>query len=199
MKKIDFTYAVGAAGAGISALTLAPQWAMAEEGLGINLIIPKMGEFIPMLIVFLVVWFILAKFAWPVIIGKLDERAATIKDSLESAEATKVEAQQLLDEYKAQLAEARRQSSAILEEARRSGEDIKNDITAKAQEEANEIVAKARLAIESEKKQAMAELQSSVADLSVAVAAKYIGQELSDDDHRKLIEKYLAEAGKLDA
>lgn len=199
MKKFDFTTALGATGAAAAMLTLAPHLAFAESELGVNLIIPRLGEFIPMLIVFLVVWFILAKFAWPSIIDMLDKRAATIKDSLESAEATRVEAQQLLDDYKAQLAQARRESATILEDARRAGETIKNEITAQAQEEANEIVAKARQAIEHEKKQAMSDLQASVADLSVSIAGKYIGQELSEAEHRKLIEKYLMEAGKLDA
>ena len=61
------------------------------------------------------------------------------------------------------------------------------------------MIAKARAAIEFERKQAVAELQGSVADLSVAVAGKLIGENLSDDEHRRIIERYVEEAGSLNA
>lgn len=183
----------------LAAYAAFPSFALAQDKeLGIGLLIPKLSEFVPALIAFLIIWAILAKFAWPAISGMLDKRAETIKDSLANAEAARIEAEQLLKEYKAQIAEARRESAEILAEAKRTGELVRADITAKAQAEADDIVAKARVAIESEKKQALAELQSSVADLSVSVAGKLIGQDLTDDDHRKLIEKYISEVGNLD-
>ena len=192
----------GAAAIAAGAVALAaPSLALAEENsdLGIGILIPNMSEFIPALIAFLVIWVVLAKFAWPMIVGMLDKRQETIKNNLDEAEAAKIEAQRFLEEYKKQLAEARREAAGIVDEARRAGEQVKADITAQAQAQADEMIAKAKKSIEKKKQAAIADLQSSVADLSVAVAGRFIGEGLSDADQRKLIEKYVAEAGALDA
>ncbi len=177
-----------------------PVLALAEEGGGgFSLLIPKMGEFIPTLIAFIIIWIILAKVGWPMITGMLDEREKSIKDSLEQAEQAKIQSEQLLAEHKAQLDEARVEAAQIIANAKEAGEALKADITAKAQQESADMIAKAHLAIEAEKKAAIADLQSSVADLSVSVAGRLIGENLSDDEHLKLIERYVAEAGSLDA
>ena len=192
----------GAAALAAGAVALAaPSLALAEENsdLGIGILIPNLSEFIPALIAFLVIWVVLAKFAWPMIVGMLDKRQETIKNNLDEAEAAKIEAQRSLEEYKKQLADARREAAGIVDEARRAGEQVKADITAHAQAQADEMIAKAKKSIEKEKLAAIADLQSSVADLSVAVAGRFIGEGLSDADQRKLIEKYVAEAGALDA
>lgn len=179
----------------------APSLALAEESsdLGIGILIPNLSEFIPALIAFLIIWAVLAKFAWPMIVGMLDKRQETIKNNLDEAEAAKIEAQRSLEEYKKQLADARREAAGIVDEARRAGEQVKADITAQAQAQADEMIAKAKKSIEKEKQAAIADLQSSVADLSVAVAGRFIGEGLDEKDQRKLIEKYVAEAGTLDA
>ena len=164
-----------------------------------SLLIPKPAEFIPALVAFIVIWIVLAKFAWPMVIGILDKRQETIKNNLDEAESAKIEAQRSLAEYKKQLADARREAAGIVDEARRAGEQVKADITAQAQAQADEMIAKAKMSIEKEKLAAIADLQTSVADLSVAVAGRFIGEDLSDAEQRKLIEKYVAEAGTLDA
>ena len=84
-------------------------------------------------------------------------------------------------------------------DAKKTAEAVKADITAKAQEEAAAMIDKAREAIEAEKKAAISELQGSVADLSVSVAGRLIGEDLSDDEHRKIIERYATEAGSFNA
>lgn len=183
-----------------AAALAAPSLAFAEEGsAGFSLLIPKPAEFIPCLVAFIVIWVILAKFAWPMVIGILDKRQETIKNNLDEAESAKIEAQRSLAEYKKQLADARREAASIVDDARRAGEQVKADITAQAQVQADEMIAKAKKSIEKEKLAAIADLQASVADLSVSVAGRFIGEDLSDADQRKLIEKYVAEAGTLDA
>ncbi|MCL1891388.1 MAG: F0F1 ATP synthase subunit B [Coriobacteriia bacterium] len=173
-----------------------------EEGgssTGINLLFPPMYEWIPMLLGFIILWFVLAKFGWPAFIGMIDKRQTTIKDSLEQAETAKIESERMLEENKAALADAKKQAAQIVSEATQAAEAVKADITAKAQTEAEAMIAKARAAIDAEKKVAIAELQGSVADLSVSVAGRLIAQDLSDADHRKVVEHYLAEAGNFDA
>lgn len=171
----------------------------AEEGGGLDAIMPHMDEFIPMLVAFVVLWVILAKFGWPIFEGMLKKRENTINDAIEKSEAAKVESERVLQEYKKELAEAKSQAANIVAEAKRAGEAAKADITEQAQKEAADMIEKARGAIEAEKKAAIAELQGSVADTSIAVAAKIIGNDLSDDEHRQLIERYVNEAGSFNA
>jgi F-type H+-transporting ATPase subunit b len=171
----------------------------AEESAGSNPLIPNMGEFIPMLVGFILLWVLLAKFGWPTITGMLDKRVNTIKESLEKAEAAKIESERLLEEQKAGLDEARHQAAEIIAQAKASAEVLKSEITAQAQEQAEAMLARATAAIETEKKTAIAQLQGSMADLSVSVAGRLIGQDLSDEEHRRIIERYLAEAGSFNA
>jgi len=171
----------------------------AESAGAMDAILPKMSEFIPALAAFLVVFFILSKFAWPAITGMLDQRADTIRESLERAEEAKMEGERLLGEYRATMAESRKEAAAILAQAKQAGEAMRADSAAKAQEQYDDMLAKARVAIQGEKQAALAELQTSVAELSVAVAGRLIGADLSTDEHLKIVEKYVKEAGSLNA
>ena len=166
-----------------------------ESTMGIGLLIPNLGEFIPMLIGFIILWIILAKLAWPAFIGMIDKRTAKIKDSLEQAETAKQESERLMAEHKAELANAKKEAAEIIANAKQQAEFVKTEITASAQAEAESIIAKARLAIESEKKTAIAELQASAADMTILVAKKVIGSDLSTSEHKTIIERYIAEAG----
>ena len=170
-----------------------------EASGGIGKILPDMNEFVPMLIAFIIIVIVLAKFGWPMFEGIMVRRETAIKESLEKSEAARIESELLLEEYKQQLAEAKAQAAQIVADAKKSGDAAKAEITAKAQAESEAMIEKARLAIESEKKAAIAQLQGSVADTSIAVASRVIGQDLSDDEHRAIIERYVNEAGSLNA
>ena len=164
-----------------------------------DLLIPKLTELLPAAVSFLIILTVAWKFVWPPITAMLDERAVTIRESLERAEAAKVDAERLLEEYKQTMAEARKEAGTILQQAKQAAESTRSEARTKAQAEYDELLVKAREAIEGEKNAAIAQLQQSVADLSVAVAGKLIGAELSNADHLKVIEKYVAEAGSLNA
>lgn len=166
---------------------------------GINAILPNMTEFIPMVVAFLVLVFVLGKFGWPAFAGMLEKRENTIKESLEKSESARVESEKLLEEYKKQLADAKTQAAQITTDAKKAGEAVKADITEKAQVEAADMIAKAKVAIDAEKRAAIAELQGSVADTSIAVASRLIGSDLSDDEHRAIVERYVNEAGSFNA
>jgi F-type H+-transporting ATPase subunit b len=165
----------------------------------VDLLIPKLSELIPAAISFLIILFVSVKFVWPPITAMLDERAVNIRESLERAEAARVEAERLLEEYRHTMAEARKEAGTILQQAKQSAESTRSEAYAKAQVEYDDMLVKAREAINGEKRAAIVELQKSVADLSVAIAGKLIGAELSKDDHLKVIEKYVSEAGSLNA
>ena len=183
-----------------SALVCAlPSFAFAAEEGGISKILPDMNEFVPMLVAFIIIVIVLAKFGWPMFEGIMVRRETAIKESLEKSEAARIESEKLLEEYKQQLAEAKAQASQIVADAKKTGEAVKADIQSKAQDEAANMIEKAKVAIEAEKKQAVSELQSSVADLTVSVTARIVGEDLSDDEHRAIIERYMNEAGSLNA
>ena len=169
----------------------------AEEGGSAISVVPVLAEIWPSIIAFVILFLLLKKLAFGPISNVLDKRAETIRESLEKAEDTRVEAERLLDEYKEQMAVARAEAGKIVDQSRNAAESMKEEIVAKANDEASQIVEKAREAIETEKKAAMAELQASVADLSVAVAGKLIGEKLTTADHAALIDKYLSEVGGL--
>lgn len=158
---------------------------------------PDPANIWPTWVAFLILFALLYKFALPAIIGMLDARTERIRESLEKAEETKVEAERLFEDYKAQMAEARGEAAKVIEQGRKVAESMKEDIVAKANEEAAAVVAKAHEAMEAEKRAVVAELQAEVAQLTVAVAGKLIGKQLSADDHAKLIEQYVAEVGGL--
>jgi F-type H+-transporting ATPase subunit b len=162
-------------------------------------IIPKSAEVLVSLISFLVLFTILWKFALPPITGMLEQRADKIRTGLERAEAAQIEAERLLEEYRQTMADARKEAGAILQQAKKAAEVARAEAVEKTQVEVDQMVAKARESIEGERRAAVASLQASVADLSVAVAGKIIGSELSKEDHLNVIEKYIAEAGSLNA
>lgn len=163
-----------------------------------QILIPKPAEFIPALIAFLIIWFVLAKFAWPSIVKTLDDREKKIKGDLDAAEHAKDEAEQEKKDYAAQLADAHVQADKIVADAKKEAEQERSEVLARAQKEASATVAKSRDVVESERKKAMIELSNSVVDLSVDIAGKIIGDELTEDQQRKLAEKYLDEVGKPD-
>lgn len=195
-----FAWVAGTGAAAFSCVVANPALAFANEAkTGLGVIIPDMNEFIPMVIAFIILAVILAKFGWPAFEGMLEKREKSIAEALEKSEEARVESERVLEEYKKQLADAKAQASQIIADAKQTGEAVRADITKQAQEESAAMIEKARGAIEAEKKAAMAELQGSVADLSLSVASRLVGENLSDDDHRKIIERYITEAGSFHA
>ena len=192
---------VGAAGAVASLALAVPSLAFAAERqtAGINAILPQMDEFIPMLVAFIILLIILGKFGWPAFDAVLKKREETIRDSIERSEEARIESERVLEQNRAELADAKQLAADIVAQARKSGEAVRDEITQKAQADAEAMMEKARLTIEQERELTAAELQRSVADLSVSVAGRLIGSDLTDEEHRQLIERYVKEAGSLNA
>lgn len=183
------------------ALLAMPAYAFAEESSNkADILIPKMAEFVPALIAFLIIWIVLAKFAWPQILAMMDERGKRIQESLDEAEATKQKAISSRKEYDELVTDARRKSADIILEARKDAEGERARIIEAAHKEAEDIIAKAHANAEAERNAIYAAATTSIADLSVSVASKIVGQTLSsDEEQRALIERYIKEAGSLNA
>ena len=176
-----------------------PALALAEEESkgGIGLLIPNLVEFIPMCIAFLLLWVVFAKFVYPTVMGMIDKRANIIKDNLQSAENSMVEAAEFKEQTKQELDGAKAEAAQIVEDAKKSAQAQSSQIQADAHSQAQAILDKANVVIESDRQLAAAELQKSIADISIEVAGKLIGKDLSDEEHRKIVELYVKEAGSL--
>ena len=188
--------------AAISSFVLAvPAQAFAEESSNkAEILIPKMAEFIPALIAFLIIWVVLAKFAWPQILSMMDERGKRIQESLDEAETTKKKAIASRKEYDELVTDARRKSADIGLEARKDAEAERARIIEAAHKEAEDIIAKAHANAEDERNAIYAAAAASIADLSVSVASKIVGETLDQDgEQRRIIERYVKEAGSLNA
>ena len=188
--------------AAISSFVLAvPAQAFAEESSNkAEILIPKMAEFIPALIAFLIIWVVLAKFAWPQILSMMEERGKRIQESLDEAETTKKKAIASRKEYDELVTDARRKSADIVLEARKDAEAERARIIEAAHKEAEDIIARAHANAEDERNAIYAAAAASIADLSVSVASKIVGETLDQDgEQRRIIERYVKEAGSLNA
>ncbi len=178
-----------------------PVPAFAEEsGGGIDILIPKMAEFVPALIAFLIILVVAAKVAWPKVLATLDEREKKIADSLDEADRTKQKAIEARKESDDLVTDARRQAADIVLAARQDAEAERARIIASAHAEAEGIIAKAHSNAEEERRAIYAQAAGSIADLSVSVASKIVEKALDEDgEQRRLIERYIKEAGSLNA
>lgn len=139
-----------------------------------------LGLFVWNLIAFLVVLFLLRKFAWKPILNSLNERETKIADSIATADRVKAEMAQLQSENEALMAKAREERAALLKEAKATGDRLINEAREKAKAEANKIVAEAQLAINNQKKAALAEVKNEVGNLVIDVAEKVLRRELAN-------------------
>ncbi|WP_124979044.1 F0F1 ATP synthase subunit B [Nonlabens xiamenensis] len=153
------------------------------------------GLFVMQAVILIILIFLLGKFAWKPILNALNEREEGIADALKAAENAKIEMAQLEASNEAAAQEARAQRDEMLKEAREIKEKMISDAAEQAQEKADKIIANAQEAIEAEKKAALADIKSQVAELSVEIAEKVTRKELSEKDAQlALIDKMLTEA-----
>ena len=168
-----------------------------ESGGGIDLLLPATSELIAGIIAFAVVFFFVWKWAWPAINRSLETRQQAIGGQLKEAEATKLEAKSLLDDYRAQMADAKAEAGRIVDEARAQAETVRTDLVAKAEAEAGQIVGKAREDAANEKARALQDARQEVADLSIDLAEKVVGENLDRAAQQGLIERYLADLERM--
>lgn len=152
------------------------------------------GLMIWTIVVFLLTLWILKKFVFGPLGQAIEKRRASISASIEEAETSRDEAIRLLDEYKAQLAQARREADELREAGRREGERQKTEIVGQAQEQRERIVGDTKTQIDAQAQAAVAGIRDDVVVLALSAAEKVTGKSLSEDDHRKLVEDALADA-----
>jgi F-type H+-transporting ATPase subunit b len=165
----------------------------AEESESPGLVDPVWGLMIWTLVVFGLTMFILWKVAFPRIAEALDKRQKMIEDSIDSAERTKREADELLREYRERLSDARGQADDIVARARRTAEAAENETLAEARVKREEMMEQTRKDIEAETRRAIQQIRAEVADLTVLATEKVTRKSLNDADQKRLVEEALAE------
>lgn len=157
-----------------------------------NQLVPETNEVIWGGFGFIVVFGFLAWKGIPAIKRTMDARTERIRGDLEGAESAKVEAQVVLDEYRAQLADAKAEAGRIIEEARQAAEGVKRDQEARLQTELAEMRERAAADVESAKVQAIADLRGEVASLAIGAAEVVVGKTLDRETQTQLVEQYIA-------
>ncbi|MDQ3415507.1 MAG: F0F1 ATP synthase subunit B [Actinomycetota bacterium] len=165
----------------------------AEEGAP-NPLLPHVGEIILGIVVFLILVGLVYKFVVPAFETAYAERTEAIEGGLKRAEKAQAEADAALEQYKAQLADARHESARIREDAREQGANIVGEMRQQAQTESQRIVSTAHAQIDAERQQVVHQLRAEIGSLATTLAERIVGESLEDEvRQRRSVERFIAE------
>ena len=162
----------------------------------VNEIAKPAEYFFPMIatiVVFLLVFGILATVVWPKILGGLEDRQQKIQGDIEQAEQSRAEAEKAKADFEAQLAEARKQAAETVAQAKADAQRVADELRAANDAELTQLRTKAMADIESAKSAAVAEIHAEAGALATAVASKILGREITVADQQQLVQESLAE------
>lgn len=154
-----------------------------------DIIMPQPGSIIWTLAVFIVLLFVLKKWAWGPIIRALQAREDGIRKDIADARKSRQDAEELLEKYRKQLDEARKEAQKLISDAAAKAETLHEEKKKQVETEAHAILEKAKADIELERQKAAQELRQEVVEIAITAAGKVIGQALKADDHRDLIQR----------
>ena len=154
------------------------------------------GDFIVIAGSFLLLIFLVKKYAWGNITSVLDERAEKISSDIDGAEEARKKAEELASKREAELAGSRTEAKTIIENAKETAEKSKADILAEAKLEAGRLKEKANQEIAQNKAEALQSVKGDVADLTISLAGKIISQNLDGQTHKELIDQYIDQLGE---
>lgn len=159
-----------------------------------NPILPIWQEIVVGTIAFALLCFVLMKFVFPRMEQTFQARVDAIEGGIKRAEAAQAEANQLLEQYKAQLAEARGDAARIRDDARADAEGIRQDVLAKAREESERIIAAGKEQLVAERQTIVRELRTEIGTIAIDLASKIVGESLADEARRKgTVERFLTD------
>jgi len=154
------------------------------------------GDFILIAGSFLLLIFLVKKYAWGNITSVLDQRAEKISSDIDGAEEARKKAEELASKREAELAGSRTEAKTIIENAKETAEKSKADILAEAKLEAGRLKEKANQEIAQNKAEALQSVKGDVADLTISLAGKIISQNLDSQAHKELIDQYIDQLGE---
>jgi len=147
-------------------------------------------------VTFIILLYLLKKFAWKPILNSLNERETFIKDSLEKAENAQQEAEELLKQNQENLAKAEEEAQKVINQGREYAETLKSQILEESKKEAKKMIEDASAEIEQKNKEAFNNLKSEIADIAVNSAEKILRENLDAEKQKKLVEKYIQDISK---
>jgi F-type H+-transporting ATPase subunit b len=177
------------------ALAATPVLAQEEAPNSTDLLSLRGGLMVWTLAIFLVLMFILSRFAFRPLTAAVQAREKALADALESARRDREQANALLEEQRRQLEAGRTEAQRIIAEGRSTAEKLRGDMLEQTRAQQQELLDRARREIESEKTRAIADLRREAVDLALAGASKVIERNLDDAQNRKLIESFLSSVG----
>ena len=175
----------------LSALVAVPALAQ-EEAPKANLLAPNLGLMAWTLIIFVILAFVLTKFAFGPITKSVEARERALEDAINSAQRDREEAARLLAEHRAALDASRGEAQKLIADARVAAERVRAELVEQAHAEQASMLERARQEIESEKARAVADLRREAVDLAIAGAGKVIERNLDQASNRQLVESFLA-------
>lgn len=190
--RLSRTAAVGIALAAAGVPVLASE----GGGGGAALITPEVGTFFWTLITFVVLAILLGRYAWKPLLGALDERETSIRESIEQARRDREAAEGLLVEHRELLNQARRERAEAVAAGQRDAEKLKGEILQEARDQRAQLLEQTEAQIQAGMRQARAELRTVAVDLAIQAAEKLITKNLDEPTQRRLIEEYLADLEK---
>jgi F-type H+-transporting ATPase subunit b len=159
-------------------------------------IIPVWQEIVVGIVAFAVLCFVLMKFVFPMMEKTFAARVDAIEGGIKRAEAARAEANELLEQYRAQLSEARTEAARIRDAARADAEGIRQDVLAKAREESDRIIASGRDQLAAQRESILRDLRSEVGTLAVDLASKIVGESLADEArNRGTVDRFITGLG----
>ena len=150
------------------------------------------------LLIFVILYIILSKFAFGPITAAVEAREKALEEAIEAAKRDREQAAKLLQEHQAQIDAARGEAQKIIADGRAVGEKLRADMIEHTRKEQQDMLERARREIESERDRAIAQLRKEAVDLALAGASKVIEQNLESQKNRQLVESYLASIGTLE-
>ncbi|MEP6622369.1 MAG: F0F1 ATP synthase subunit B [bacterium] len=175
----------------VALLSLAATTAGAEE-VKKSLLEPSYGLMVWTLLIFVILVFVLAKYAFGPITAAVEARELALEEAIEGAKRDREAAAKLLAEHRAALDASRDEAQKIIADARLAGDRVRTELVAQAQAEQANMLARARQEIEGEKTRAIAELRREAVDLAILGAGKVIEKNLDDAGNRQLVESFLS-------
>ncbi|MCY1599941.1 F0F1 ATP synthase subunit B [Staphylococcus pettenkoferi] len=157
--------------------------------------VPQWGTIIVTLITFAILLALLKKFAWGPLKKVMDQRERDINKDIDDAEQAKARAQELEERNQQTLKETQEEVHRIIEDAKVQARQQHEEIIHEANVRANGMIETAQNEINSEKERALADINNQVSELSVLIASKVLQKEISEQDQKALVEKYIKEAG----
>ena len=161
-----------------------------------QLLTPDLGLLVWTLLAFLIVFFLLKKFAWPQIKG-LNDREANIAESIATAEKVKLEMSQLKSDNESLLAQAREERAQMIKDAKEASNKMISEAKEKAKAEYDRIIGEAQVAIQQQKNAALTDVKNQVGNLVIEVSEKVLRRELANKGEQENFIKQLAEVVKL--